>query len=72
LLAAFTEGVAESTGRAGVLRILREEADCPVQDLATDVLSAGETDADRTIVLVRSSDAAVHPLPLERVQLVAA
>jgi hypothetical protein len=57
LLAAFTDGVAESTGPAGVLQILRESLDCGVQDLAARLLAEGVTTADRTIVLVRSSDA---------------
>jgi hypothetical protein len=66
LLAAFTDGVAESTGPAGVLHILRESLDRGVQDLATQVLTDGVTAADRTIVLVRSSDAlSVDDVPLE-------
>ncbi len=72
LLAAFTEGVAESTGPSGVLRILREGMDCGVQDLAAHVLAAGETSADRTVVLVRSRDEEMLPLPMERFQLAAA
>lgn len=72
LLAAFTDGVAESAGPEGVLQILREEKESTVQDLAAHVLAAGESAADRTIVLVRSSDAAECPSPMERFELVAA
>lgn len=72
LLAAFTDGVTESTGWSGVLRILREGMDCGVQDLAAHVLSAGEASADRTIVLVRSSDVMEFPELLEHCELAAA
>ena len=72
LLAAFTDGVADATGPAEVLRILRAGPDCGVQDLATHVLAAGDTAADRTVVLVRSSDVIARPSPLHRHQLVAA
>ena len=72
LLAAFTDGVAEATGWSEVLRILRQGPDCGVQDLAAHVLATTESRVDRTIVLVRSSDAMAAPLPKERYQLVAA
>jgi hypothetical protein len=72
LLAAFTDGVAESRGWSGVLRILRDGMDCGVQDLAAHVLAEGETSADRTIVLVRCNKAKEFPEPMERYQLVAA
>jgi hypothetical protein len=72
LLAAFTDGVAEAAGPSEVTRILRDGQDCVVQDLAAQVLAAGETAADRTIVLVRSTDANVQPLPMEQFQLAAA
>jgi hypothetical protein len=72
LLAAFSDGVAESTGCSGVLRILREDVDCGVHDLAAHVLATGESAADRTIVLVRSRDAVEFPAGMERRELVAA
>jgi sigma-B regulation protein RsbU (phosphoserine phosphatase) len=73
LLAAYTEGVAESTGGPSrVLRLLREDLDCGVQDLAARVLAAGDSLGDRTIVLVRSHNAEDCPLPMERAELAAA
>ena len=71
LLAAFTDGIAESTGPSGVVRILREGPDCGVQDLAAHILGAEPAKADRTIVLVRSSDSLECPIP-ERYEMVAA
>ena len=71
LMAAFTDGVAESTGPSEVVRILREGMECRVLDLAAHVVGGGETAADRTIVLVRSNDAAAIPVP-ERFAIAAA
>jgi len=72
VFAAFTEGIAESTGPSGVVRILREGLDCGVPEMAASVLDAAESDADRTIVLVRSSEADACPLPRARYALAAA
>ena len=72
LLAAFTDGIAESAGPDEVVRILREGSNSGVHELATHVLDAAQTAADRTIVLVRASNVEEHPLKLERYQLVAA
>lgn len=72
MLAAFTDGIAESAGPDGVVRILREQPDCGVQDLAAYVVALGGAAADRTIVLVRSVNAQACPLPMEKYQLVAA
>ncbi len=72
LLAAFTDGVAESTSQSGVVRILRQGQDCGVQELAAQVLAAGDAAADRTVVLVRSNNAEECPEPMERFQLAAA
>lgn len=72
LLAAFTDGVAESMGPSGVVRILRDEMDSGVSDMALNVLEAAESGSDRTIVLVRSSEADACPIPKSRYALAAA
>ena len=72
MLAAFTDGVAESMGPGGVVRILREALDSGVSDMAASVLCAGESSVDRTIVLVRSSEAEACPLPKMRYALAVA
>ncbi|HEY3835429.1 MAG TPA: PP2C family protein-serine/threonine phosphatase [Bryobacteraceae bacterium] len=72
LLAAFTDGVAESTGPSGVLQILRERQDCGVQEMAAHVVRANSAATDRTIVLVRSSDALEYPPQMEKAELAAA
>lgn len=73
LMAAFTDGIAESSGADGVVRILRERSsDTGLQELAVNVVETAESAVDRTIVLVRSSDAESLPLPVERCALAAA
>jgi hypothetical protein len=72
LLAAFTDGVAESAGPTGVVQVLREGTECAVQDLAAQVLDAVGTSTDRTIVLVRSNAAAARPATMEEYALAAA
>ena len=72
ILAAFTDGVAESMGPSGVVRILRDGLDSGVPEMAASVLDAAESGADRTIVLVRSNEAEACPLPKARYALAAA
>jgi hypothetical protein len=55
ILAAFTDGIAESVGPREVVRILREESGSPVSDLTTNLLDASTASTDRTLILVRSS-----------------
>jgi sigma-B regulation protein RsbU (phosphoserine phosphatase) len=72
LVAAFTEGLADSMGPDGVVGMLRERTDWRLQDLAADVVEAETAETDRTLVLVRFTDANAHPTPLEARELVAA
>ncbi len=72
LLAAFTDGVAEATGPSGVVQILREGLDSGVSEMALNILEAGESSGDRTIVLVRSSEAEACPIPKSHYALAAA
>jgi hypothetical protein len=72
ILAAFTDGIAESTGPRGVVRILREGLSSGVSEMAASVLDAAESGTDRTIVLVRSNEAEACPVPKARYALAAA
>lgn len=73
MLAAFTDGVAESLGPREVARKLREEQDCAVPDLVSNLLDAASANADRTVVLARSSRPTDLPLRMTAAQeLVAA
>ncbi len=72
ILAAFTDGVAESMGPGGVVRILREETNSAVSEMTADVLDRAVAPVDRTIVLVRSCEAEACPIPLRRYALAAA
>jgi serine/threonine protein phosphatase PrpC len=55
ILAAFSDGVAETVGPREVVRILREEPDTPVAELTSNLLDAAPSTTDRTLILVRSS-----------------
>ena len=72
ILAAFTDGIAESMGPSGVVRILREGLDSGAPEMAASVLEAAEAATDRTIVLVRSREAEACPLPKAMCALAAA
>ena len=72
LMAAFSDGVADSAGPDGVVRILRERGESGLQDLAASVVESPGTAVDRTIVLARSNDMESLPLPMERYAVAAA
>jgi sigma-B regulation protein RsbU (phosphoserine phosphatase) len=72
LLAVFTDGIAESAGPDQVIRILREGLRSGVQELAAHVLDSAEAAVDRTIVLVRSTEAESVPLPMQHYEMAAA